>query len=251
MTGARQGPLIPYRGPEARPGALKLLCFHHAGGGASSFRPWLAARSDCDVLAVQLPGREGRIKETPFRSIPLAVRGLADEIAPWIEGSRYAFFGYSMGALVAFELAREMRRRHLSPPAAVVVAAARAPHLPRDTITFHQSSDQDLVVFLRDLGATPEDVLRSSELMALMLPTIRADLQMVETFEYVSDAPLDSALVAFGGNADPHVSEAQLRAWSIHTRSSFHAEFVAGGHFFLGPERDRLLARIVAASTAP
>lgn len=226
------------------PGAeLRLFCFAYAGGGASVFRAWPdGLPREVEVCAVQLPGHESRIGEAPHRRLGPLVSALAEAIEPHLDRP-FAFFGHSMGALVAFELARELRRTSRPQPASLLLAAFRAPQLPNPNISIHHLPDEMFTVVLRAEGVS-EEVLRNSELMAALLPTLRADFELCDTYRYTSQAPLGCPLSIFGGLADVRVDAGDLDGWRLHTTGPSRVAMLPGSHFFLHSAQDALLAEI-------
>lgn len=220
--------------------AVRLFCFSYAGGGASAFRGWPAALSAAvEVWSVQLPGRESRIGEPPYRRIAPLIGALKDAIGPHLD-EPFVFFGHSMGALVAFELARELRRSSIPGPARLFLGAFRAPHLPSPHVKIYHWPDEVLKVVLRADG-TPARVLQDDELMRAMLPTLRADLEVCDTYEYVPEAPLDCPFSVFGGGDDRRVPATDLERWRIHTTSTCSVTILPGSHLFLQSAQQLLL----------
>jgi medium-chain acyl-[acyl-carrier-protein] hydrolase len=237
--------------PEAR---LRLLCFPFAGGGARTFSAWLVdlppeLERTVELWAVNLPGRESTLADARFTDLGSLVEALRPQIAPVLRAP-FAFFGYSMGALIGFELARSLRTEGLDGPVHLVVSAFRAPHLPDPHEAMHDRPDADLVARLRELGGTPPEVLREPELIDLLLPLLRADLSICETYVHRAGEPLDCSLTAFGGADDAEVSREELEGWQSHARGPFELHVFPGGHFFIQTAQPlvlRLLARDVRA----
>lgn len=217
--------------PKAAPA---LLCVPFAGAGPSAFRLWPDALPGVDVVAAYLPGRERRFAEPPERDIGALTRD-ARAAVPWIEDRRYAIFGHSFGALVAFELARSLRRAGLPPPLALFVSGCRAPELPPVRLT-HDLPDDEFVRALDELGGTPREVLATPELLELLLPLLRADFAAAQTYECAPDEPLDCAIDSFCGDADTGVSVAESVQWERHTRRAFRLHVVPGDHFFINAD---------------
>ena len=214
---------------------LRLLCFPYAGAGASIFAGWHRhLPQDVEVACVQLPGRDARRHEAPATDFAALVGGLADALR-WSLDVPLAFFGHSMGALVGFELARELRRRRLPMPVHVCVSAHRAPHLsplnPGERPLHGLPDDAFLSELQRRYGPTPE-LVESREFADLCLPLLRADLALCETYAYRPEAPLACTISAFGGSADRRVRRPQLVAWRDHTASAFDLRMFPGDHFF-------------------
>ena len=212
---------------------LRLFLLPFAGAGASAFRTWPDAMpSDIEIYALQPPGRENRIAEAPFVSLVDLVRALAEDISG-LTHDPFAFFGHSMGALVAFELSRELRRRGQGEPLHLVVSGFRAPQLPQRRPPLHRLADDRLVGELRNLGGTPPEVLDQPDLLGLVLPTLRADLAVSETYDYRSEPPLTCQVSAWGGKQDPYLDEAELHSWSATTSGPFAVQRFPGGHMYV------------------
>jgi medium-chain acyl-[acyl-carrier-protein] hydrolase len=233
--------LIPIR-PDPL-AALNLVCLPYAGGGASSFRAWgRELPVPLDVCAVEFPGRETRGFEEPLTRMEPLVTALADELVPRLERP-YALFGHSMGALVGFELARELRRRRVPPPRLLVASSHRAPDLRSPTPPLRDLPDDELVEQMGRIQGT-STLLQDEGVRALMLPVIRADFAVCESYVYAHDAPLECPILAVGGTADPHVTRLELEAWRDHTRAEFALRLFHGGHFYLHTARTTLLKHL-------
>jgi medium-chain acyl-[acyl-carrier-protein] hydrolase len=218
--------------PEA---PTKLLCLHHAGGNPGVFRPWIdALPGSVELLAVRLAGRDARLRERPAKHVNEIVAPLARALQPLIDGHDLAIFGHSLGALLGFELARELRRQQLPGPKVLLVSGRNAPGTGR-RLALHELGDRELVAEVQRIyGGIPQQILDEPELLALTLPVLRADLTVNETHELTEEPPLTCPMAAFGGDDDPHVSRAGLEAWGAHTSASFACEQTAGDHFYLG-----------------
>lgn len=234
---SKPDPWLPYRKPRA--GArVRLFCFPHAGGGASLYRTWQDDLPlSVEVCAVQLPGREGRLRDTPVPEMARLVTMIADGLGPHL-GQPFAFFGHSMGAAIAFELARELRRRAGPQPVHLFASACPAPHLP-DTDATHGLPEAEILERMRALGGMSEEILQNRELMEMILPVFRADAAVTETYAHAPEAPLEVPVTAFGGIADEKATREDMEAWRQHTRRAFTLTMVAGNHFYLQGEGRR------------
>jgi surfactin synthase thioesterase subunit len=226
-------PWILSRGPIVE-SKLKLFCFPFAGGGASSLRSWAQlVAAEIQVCLVQYPGKEARIRETPFRQVSMLADSAREGLLPYLRPP-FAFFGYSMGAIVAFEVARRLRRAGHPGPELLIVGASPAPHCKRrETIKFNLP-ESEFIKELKELAGTPDEVLENVELIRLFLPAIRADFEAIETYQYDGQhEPLDCPIVAIGGSHDPDIDAAMVGEWRAHTRGEFTRHMVPGSHFFL------------------
>ncbi|MFH9403854.1 thioesterase II family protein [Streptomyces sp. NPDC017638] len=219
-------------GPEPATVRLRLFCFHYAGGSPTMFRTWPPLMPQgVSVEPVLLPGRDARFREAPFdRMAPLA-EAVAEALAPRLDRP-YALFGYSMGAQVAFHVAHALRAAGLPQAEALFVGASPGPFLQREVPAWDKS-DAHLVAYLRDMGGTPRHVLDDPELLALMLPTLRADLTTVATCPYTPRPALGMPVHAFAGQDDPSASPERMRAWERESDGAFRLTVLPGGHFFL------------------
>lgn len=227
-----------------RPARLRLFCFPYAGGSPAIFRQWAAGLPpDVEVCPIQLPGRGSRFGERPFERLESLVTAAASALEPLLDRP-FAFFGHSMGALVAFELARELRRRQGRSPVLLLLSAHEAPHRPPPLPPFSHLPDDDFLVEVRDrYEGIPDEVLEEPELIALLLPVLRADIKALESHVVTPDTPLDCAVSCFGGSED-RLTREDLEAWREHTSGSFRLRMQEGSHFFLENGRSALLQAI-------
>jgi len=205
--------------------------------------------TDVEVSPVHLPGRGRRSREKPFTELLPLAQASAAALSPHLERP-YALFGHSVGAIIAFEVARELRRTGMPLPLCLFVSACRAPQL---TFTRHRTHDlpsAELIGELRRLNGTPAQILDSSEMMQFFLPIIRADLQMIQTYSYVAEAPLGCPISAFGGSCDVEETPELISAWREQTSSSFQLQMFAGDHFFVHSEHQHLLRTIAQQLTS-
>lgn len=216
-------------------GAMKLFCFPHAGGSAQVFRGWQQYLSpEINLCLAHLPGKGPRIRERPFTDIKKLVAALADAIVPHIQDA-FAFWGHSMGALVSFELARELQRRNQRGPLALVVSGRGSPQNRDPRPSSFRLPDAELLSRLRGLKGTPEELLNSPESKALFLPIIRADFELVETYRFEPARLLECPIFAYNGLEDAAVSPESVRGWKDHTTmsSSCKVRMFPGNHFFI------------------
>lgn len=219
---------------DLRPGAkLRVFCFPPAGGGVSTFRGWAESLPTAvSICPARLPGRESRSSEPAIDRMTPLVQAVADAIRP-LSGEPFAFFGHSMGAVIAFEVARHLRGRHRPMPAALFVAGARAPQFRLGHVPPPEPPEAELLDQLRRLEGIPGEVLDNPELMRVLLPALRADARLYRHYVYAEESPLDCPIRAYGGSGDPNVTREHLEAWGQQTAASFALHMLPGGHFFI------------------
>ena len=205
------------------------------------FRTWQnGLPTEVEVCPVELPGRGTRLTERPFTHLPYLIEALIDALLPLLD-QPFAFFGHSLGALISFELARQLRRQHDVHPIRVIVSGAGAPHVRHRKRHTQTLPDEEFLAELRSLNGTPEEVLKHHELMQIMLPFLRADFALYETYSYSAEPPLNCPITAFGGLQDQEARHDDLAAWRDQTRGSFSMRMFPGDHFFLNTSHSLLL----------
>jgi medium-chain acyl-[acyl-carrier-protein] hydrolase len=221
-----------------------LICFPYAGGSASIFSGWRDyLADDIELLCAELPGRGERILEPPFTNFFALIDELRFELRPLLD-LPMAFFGHSMGGLLAFELANELRRQRLPQPVHVFVSAYRAPQLRTIDRPIHRLPKAAFLSELRRRYGAAGHLLKHPELLEVFLPLLRADLAVCESYWYRPRPPLRCPLTALGGAADGGVNRRQLSAWRLHTRDRFTLRIFPGDHFFLHQARRPLIGLI-------
>jgi medium-chain acyl-[acyl-carrier-protein] hydrolase len=201
-----------------------------------------------EVVPIQLPGRGVRLAEPLFHHLPEIVEALELALSPFFD-KPFAFFGHSMGGLIALELSRRLRRAGRITPIHLFVSGRRAPQLPELGPVTYNLSEPKFLHRLRCLNGTPQGVLDHPELMQLMIPLLRADFSVCETYEYKTEPALDCPLTVFGGLGDAEIPREQLELWREHTTSLFSLHMFPGDHFFLKSAQPDML-RIVAQQLA-
>jgi medium-chain acyl-[acyl-carrier-protein] hydrolase len=184
------------------------------------------------------------LREPPYTALPSLVSGLAESLHLYLD-KPYALFGHSMGAVIGFELARQMRRREQQTPLCLFVSGRRAPQLPCHIPPTYNLPEPEFVEMLRGLNGTPQEVLENAEMMRLMIPALRADFQVIQTYHYAAESPLDCPIIAFGGDCDEDATPEQMQAWRAQTNADFMLRTLPGGHFFLHTAQS-LLLRLLA-----
>jgi medium-chain acyl-[acyl-carrier-protein] hydrolase len=224
---------------------VRLFCFHHAGGGPASYLPWSEQLPpEITVCPLILPGREARLKERPYRRMAPLVQAIAVALQPYMD-KPFAFFGHSMGALVSFEVARQLRRQFGQSPVRLFISAHRSPQLPHSQPTIHTLPDEALLQRLTNLGGSPREMLNHQELMQLMLPTIRADFAVCETYVWQPEPPFACPITVFAGAQDTVMPVSEMDGWCQETDGSCRLCVLPGNHFFLHTAQTLLLAQIM------
>lgn len=224
---------------------IRLFTFAHAGGSASVFGSWNKALPGVHVLATRLPGRESRIAEPPIPAMGVLMDALAEQIAPRLDRP-FVFYGHSLGGLIAFELTHRLRELGLRQPERLLIGAYRSPERKSPHSQLHALADADLIKGLGRYGNTSQPAIDSPELMALLLPMLRADFSLVETYVYRERAPLDRPIVVYYGSNDQMIEPTEMDGWRTKSSADVHLHPVDAGHLFHLTHEAQLLALIGA-----
>lgn len=223
----------------------RIVCFPPAGGATSAFFPWSEELPiDFEVHAVQLPGRERRRNEKLETEIHKVIPPLATEIEALSE-KPLIFFGHSLGGLLAFEVARELQRRCGIELAHLFVAARQAPQAV--VIPLEKLPDDQFVRFIETTyGSLPAAIRADRDLLNFFLPIIRADMQLLSSYQFYQDRSLNCPISVYGGSDDATATQQQLLEWSQHTSEPFRVKMFNGGHFFPQSNRSEMLQALIA-----
>jgi pyochelin biosynthetic protein PchC len=226
------------------PGATRqLVCFAHAGGSASFFHPLSAALSpDTEVVVVQYPGREHRLFEEPVRTMDALADAVHEAVRP-VLAERPVFFGHSMGAVVAFEVARRLERADGPRPERLVASACPAPSRPPGTAV-RLLDDDGLLAAITALGGTDQGLGEHEELTRLILPAVRADFHLIENYRADTGAVVRCPVSVFLPDRDRKVTPETAAAWGEHTTVGADVEGFEGGHFYLTDRPDEFVGRL-------
>jgi surfactin synthase thioesterase subunit len=234
-----------FRSAPAGDAHLRIICFPFAGGGASVFHPWLSrVPRGVQICAVELPGRESRHSETLRRDMKSILTDLAPAVEPFIE-CPYALFGHSLGGILAFELARELRRRSMPLPIRFFASACRAPQLPSRTEPIHRLDNRRFLERLSRIAEISTFLRQGAEMVNLTLPILKADFEIAENYRYVTESEFLFPITALGGNQDKFVTAGDLVAWHAQTSEEFRLRLLAGGHLFLTSSPDRVIQTVL------
>jgi medium-chain acyl-[acyl-carrier-protein] hydrolase len=212
---------------------LRLFCFPYAGGGAAIFRKWSRELGpEIAVTPALLPGREARVPEPLCTRLESVIEPLTRQIAPYLDRP-FAFFGHSMGGLLAYELTRRVRAEHGVEPDHLFISAKEAPQLTEKDQRRHELPEPEFLAMLQSLNGTPREVLAHAELREIFVPLMRADFAVCDTYSYVPDLPLQCPITVLGGTQDEQVSPGQLEGWAEQTTGEFQLKMLTGDHFFI------------------
>jgi surfactin synthase thioesterase subunit len=233
--------------PSATRETVRLFCIPHAGVGISAFRGWKEQlQPDVEVIPVKLPGRESRFRDKPHHDMRILTCELIEAVLPCIDsGQKFAFFGNSLGGLIAFETLQGIECRTGLRAMHLFVSAAGAPHVTPPLPPLSHLDDRELIREVSDrYGGIPDLVLQDEEFLALAVSCLRADMHMLETYERRQPAPLFCPITAFGGTRDRTIPVDHIGQWSKHTSSSFNRILLDQEHLYLQSARDELTAHI-------
>lgn len=231
----------------AEAGGCRLFCIPHAGGGAAVFRNWPRLLGpSVQVGTVLLPGREALRGRRPLVDFAMTVERICSGLQP-LTGRPYALFGHSLGAAFAFEVSYRLERRGWRPPSCLIVSGRGALHLPDDDVrTFSMLPDDEFIALLRDMGGTPSEILDNPEMRQFLLPLIRADFRLAESYRWGGLSRVSCPILALGGETDPSVKAEDLAGWGALTTGGVTVRTFDGGHFFFTSREAEVCGAIAA-----
>jgi medium-chain acyl-[acyl-carrier-protein] hydrolase len=218
--------------PVAEP-RLRLLCFPHVGAGASVFNDWAdQIPAESELCAVRYPGRENRLDEPPFDDLPSLLERLGAVLAPQLDRP-FVLFGHCSGSIVAFELARWLRRRGLAQPDLLVVSSIEAPAVRIVDPPMHLMPTAELFARVAEFGGVAQEILADAEMLEMFEPILRSDYRLVEGAPYAVEPPLDVPITVIGGMRDRFVSFEAMAAWRWEAAERFSLHLLPTDHFVL------------------
>ncbi|MBL8100974.1 MAG: thioesterase [Anaerolineales bacterium] len=233
--------------PQPNPKAeTRLFFFPYAGGGPAVFNKWAVdLPANIEARIAHYPGRGSRYNEPPIKELAVLVEKIFQTIQPLLD-KPFAFFGHSLGGLVAFELARTLHQNNLPQPTALFISACDAPHILDHHLLLHNLPDAQFLTSLKELNGIPAELLNQPDVMQLLMPTLRADFELIETYRFAMTSPLNCPVLVFGGLDDPRVSRERLEGWAIHANAHFELKYFPGDHFFIHTARKSVIAEILS-----
>ncbi len=231
--------------PRSNPKAsLRLFCLPFAGGGPSTFQSWPKLLPEhVEVVAYAFPGRESRIKEALIDNFDVLLDHLVNATIPYLD-KPFAFFAHSMGAFIGYELVKALERKGFN-TRYLFVSGSRAPHVSEEEHKLCALPDDELIEQLSTrYNAIPEIFLNDKQFMALLLPILRADIGLIETYVYQESEGLHCPIFAFGSLEDPETTDENVEGWRKHTHASFSTQMFPGGHFYINTHQELLLSML-------
>lgn len=208
------------------------------------YMPWLKYLDPkIELISTQLPARGSRIFEPPYRDMETLVEDLSQEVVGLID-KPYAFFGYSLGAKIAYEVVIKLKERGYPLPRHFFATASPAPFLPRRRAPIHHLSDQEFMAKIGSYSGTPKELLQDQEMMELLLPGLRGDFSILENHQGKMQPVLNARLSIYGGEEDVDVNVEDLLAWSMAFKNTSHYQLYSGGHFFINTNLSDLVENV-------
>ena len=223
-----------------------MICFPFAGGSASFFRNWQTLLGDqIELLAIELPGRASRISE-PFIKGGEELLDQLEKHEELYKGMPFAFFGHSMGAYIAYELARRLEQKNRTLPVHLFVSGRQAPQAKSRKKILHQLPEEEFVKEIASLNGMPREVLDNAELMELVSPVLRADCELLETWRYVEGDKLKVNITAMYGDEDSSANTDTVKEWASLSSETFNSKKFTGDHFFINTDKKAVIETIKA-----
>lgn len=221
--------------------AIRLFCFHHSGGGASSYYPWAEHLSPkIEMIAVQLPGRENRFSEPLTNNLNDIVTKLSEGFAVY-KDKPFFVFGHSLGALISFEFVKSIHKLYSLYPRHIIISATKAPHLPFRMKNLSKLDDKTIKEKLRVYNGIDERILNNDELLELFLPIIKSDFSIYENYNFLESKPIPCNILALSGEQDQTVSQEEILAWAKYAERKFEHISFPGKHFFIKDHQNKIL----------
>jgi medium-chain acyl-[acyl-carrier-protein] hydrolase len=226
----------------------RVICFPNAGGSATAFKLWAKQiPPEIELFAVQLPGRQKRVWESPLRDLQTVVQALVPDILK-LSGPNTIFFGDCTGALIAYETIRAAALRGIPVPRHLLVSCCRAPDLQPRHMQLHALDEDALITQMRQLAFAPEWLLNDERTLKSFLPLLRCDFEMAELYAYQPGPPLRLPITAVAGTEDKITPETDVAAWQRHTTSKFNLVSMAGSHDVARTRISDIMALVQAAT---
>uniref|UniRef100_A0A486XVU9 Thioesterase in siderophore biosynthesis gene cluster n=1 Tax=Rheinheimera sp. BAL341 TaxID=1708203 RepID=A0A486XVU9_9GAMM len=223
---------------------IRLICLPYAGGGVRTYQSWATQLPDeVELVAVQPPGRGGFMGTPAYKDMSMLVSALIDAIFPLLDRP-FVLFGHSLGSRVAFELLHQLQLKNLRLPELFIASGSLSPDAARTSLSTAQLSDEQFIAKVRQMNGTPEAVLENRELMSILLPLLRADFQLSDTYCFTGSVNFPLEVHVLGGQNDVDVPLENLSYWGNFFSKNLHVHTFAGGHFFIETQRNEVIALV-------
>jgi len=220
---------------------IRLFCFHHSGGSASGYYPWIDHLSPhIEMITIQLPGRENRFGEPLNNNLKDIVAELSKRFVDY-KDKPFILFGHSLGALMSFEFAKSIKQLYSIFPSHMIISATKAPHLPFRMKHLSQLDNQALKEHLKIYNGIDERILEDDELLDLFLPIIKSDFSICESYHFLESKPFPCDILALSGDQDETVTPEEILAWKKYTEGKFEHLSFPGKHFFIKDHQKKIL----------
>lgn len=224
--------------------SIRLICLPYAGGGVRTYQSWAAQLPEgVELVAVQPPGRGSFMGTPAYNNMAMLVNALYKEISPLLDRP-YVLFGHSLGSRIAFELLHQLQLRNQRLPELFMASGSSSPDTARSKASTYQLSDAQFVAELQRMNGTPTEVLENKELMSILLPLLRADFQLAETYRFTGSVQFPLELHVLGGLDDVDVPLENLPHWGRFFSKKMHVHTFAGGHFFIETHQSEVIALV-------
>ncbi|EMY6536364.1 thioesterase [Salmonella enterica] len=241
MNGNKSSKTINFAPHKNTDDIIQLFCFPYAGASASIFKSWQSfLPSHIEVVGIQYPGHGSRISEKPYSSSNDIVNEMLNNIFNF-QKKPFALFGHSMGAMIAFDLAKRIVTSLKQKPIHLFISGLAPPQLRKINNFNKTRTNNELINLMEQLGGTHSEILSNKELMGLILPALRSDFQIADNW-FVEDVfDLSIPLTILGGDADNEVPEESLTYWSAYTTKKTTIKIYSGDHFFINTNKYQIL----------
>ncbi|NEP83877.1 MAG: thioesterase, partial [Okeania sp. SIO3B3] len=242
---------IAYHKPKPN-ASTRLFCFHPWGSSASMYQQWSdALPPEIEVLPIQLPGRQRRLQEKPFTDFANLIEVLADFLSPYLD-KPFAFFGHSMGGVIAFELAYFLGEKYNLKPIQLFLSGLVPPSDNTLLEKIASLSEAERLNYLLEISEIPESISQDPSLFNELMNIFKADFQLLQSYRHVEKKPLDFPISSFSGVDDYTVSDRQLSDWSKYTTSNLKIDRIPGKHMFMFlKDSQKLLLELISQELLP
>lgn len=223
---------------------IRLICLPYAGGGVRTYQSWAAQLPDgVELVAVQPPGRGGFMGTPAYNDMTKLVNALFNAMSPMLDRP-FILFGHSLGSRVAFEFLCQLQLRNQRLPELFIASGSNSPDTARTKLPTSLMSDEQFIAELQRINGTPAEVLANRELMSILLPLLRADFHLADTYRFTGSVKFPLEVHVLGGQDDEDVPLENLSNWGRFFKKNVHVHPVSGGHFFIETQQSEVIALV-------